>query len=228
MFAKGNYDEAISLFSASLKIRPKDPETLIYLNNAKIAQKKYYTIAVCAPIGYDVDAAQEILQGIAQAQTLVNQRGGINGILLKVQIVNDDNNPDIAQQIVRRLGQTREIVGVVGHYSSDVNLATIKIYQSAQLVTISPISTSVKLSNLSPYFFRTVPSDYFAAKALAEHMLSYLKKRDVAVFYSSKNNYSQSLKSEFITSVTLGGGRVVSIFDLSNPNFSASDSFQLD
>ena len=225
-FANGNYDEAASLFSASLKILPNDPEALIYLNNAQIGQEKSYSIAVSTPIGYDINAAEEILRGVAQAQTLFNQRGKIDGVPLKVQIVNDDNFPDTAQQVVTILTQNPEILGVVGHYSSDVNLATVKIYQSAQLVTISPISTSVKLSNLSPYFFRTVPSDYFAAKALAEYMLSYLKKRDVAVFYSSKNNYSQSLKSEFITSVTLGGGRVVSIFDLSNPNFSASDSFQ--
>ena len=138
--------------------------------------------------------------------------GGIDGIPLKVQIINDDNNP--------------EILGVVGHYASDVTLATAKIYHSAQLVVISPISTSVKLSTLSPYLFRTVPSDYIAARALAAYMLEDLKKRNVAVFYSSQSNYSESLKSEFIAAVSLGGGRIVSTFDLSDANFSAADSFK--
>ena len=224
-FAKGNYDEAVSLLSSSLKTLANDPEALIYLNNARIGQEKSYSIAVAVPIGSNVNAAQEILRGVAQAQTQVNQGGGINGIPLKVHISNDDNRPEIAQQVATTLSQNPEILGVVGHYASDVSLATSKIYQSGQLVTISPVSTSVKLSNLSPYLFRTVPSDYIAARALAEYMLEELNQ-NVAVFYSSQSNYSKSLKSEFIAAVSLGGGRVVNTFDLSDANFSVADRLE--
>ena len=49
------------------------------------------------PIGSDVNAAQEILRSVAQAQTLLNQEGGFDGIPFKVQIIKDDNNPEIAQ-----------------------------------------------------------------------------------------------------------------------------------
>ena len=225
-FAQGNYDEAVSLLSASLKTVANDPEALIYLNNARIAQEKSYGIAVSIPIGSDVNAAQEILRGVAQAQTLLNQEGGFDGIPLKVKIINDDNNSEIAQQVAKTLSQKQEILGVVGHYASDVTLATAKIYQSAQLVSISPISTSVKLSNLSPYLFRTVPSDYLAGRSLAEYMLEKSNQKNVAVFYNSQSNYSESLKSEFIAAVTLGGGRVVNTFDLYDANFSATDSFK--
>ena len=225
-FAQGNYDEAVSLLSASLNTLANDPEALIYLNNARIGGEKSYSIAVSIPIGTNVNAAQEILRGVAQAQNQVNQAGGIDGIPLKVQIINDDNNPEIGKQVAKTLSQNQEILGVVGHYASDVTLATAKIYQSAQLVAISPISTSVKLSNLSPYLFRTVPSDYMAARALAEYMLHKLNQQNVAVFYSSQSNYSESLKSEFITAVSLGGGQVVTTFDLSDANFSAADSLK--
>lgn len=225
-FARGDYEKARLLWLASLKNLANDPETLIYLNNARIGSKKSYNIAVSVPIGSDVNASQEILRGVAQAQDRVNQSGGINGIPLKVQIIDDDNNPKIAQQIAKNLGQNPEILGVVGHYASDVTLATAKIYQSNRLVLISPVSTSVELSNYSPYLFRTVPSDYIAARALVKYMFEELKQENVAVFYNSQSNYSVSLQSEFITAVALGGGRVVSTFDLSDPNFSAADSFQ--
>lgn len=225
-FAKGNYDEAVSLFSASLKAMANDPEALIYLNNARIGAEKSYSIAVSVPIGSDVNAAREILRGVAQAQDRLNQTGGIDRIPLKVQIINDDNEPQIAQQVAQTLSQDREVLGVVGHYASDVTLATAKIYQSGQLVAISPISTSVKLSNLSPYLFRTVPSDYLAGRGLAQYMLEKLKQKKVAVFYNSQSNYSESLKSEFMAAVSLGGGQIVSTFDLSDANFSAANSFQ--
>ena len=225
-FAQGNYDEAVSLFSASLKTLPNDPEALIYLNNAQIGQEKSHRIAVSIPIGSSVNAAEEILRGVAQAQTMVNERGGIDGIPLKVQIINDDDNPEVAKQVAKTLSQNPEILGVLGHYASDVTLATAPIYQSGQLVSISPTSTSVKLSNISPYLFRATPSDYIAARALAEYMLEALKQKNVAVFYSSQSNYSESLKSEFIAAVSLGGGRIISTFDLSDANFSAADSLK--
>ena len=223
-FARGNYRQATSLFTKSLNIDANDPEALIYLNNAYIGQRNSYSIAVPVPISSDVNAAREILRGVAQAQQLLNQKGGFNGVPLKVQIVNDDNNPEVARQVATVLSQNSDILGVVGHYASDVTLATAEIYRSHQLVTISPISTSVELSNLSPYLFRTVPSDLVAARALAEYMLNSFKQKNVAVFYSSRSNYSQSLKSEFIAAVALEGGRVTDTFDLSEANFSAADS----
>ena len=225
-FAGGEYDRAKSLFQKSLQTKPNDPEALIYLNNATIGKQKAYTIAIPIPLGSNVDAAQEILRGVAQAQNQLNQQGGIKGIPLKVIMVNDDDKPEIAKQVASKLSKNPQILGVVGHYASDVTLATAKIYESGQLTAISPISTSVKLSNFSPYVFRTVPSDYIAARALAEYMLKALKKKNVAIFYSSQSNYSQSLKSEFATAVALGGGQVVHEFDLSRADFSAADSLR--
>ena len=224
--AQGNYGKSVSLFSRSLKTLPNDPETLIYLNNARIGRGKSHSIAASVPIGSNVNAAQEILRGIAQAQDRVNQEGGIGGIPLKVQIVDDGDRPKVAQQVASSLSHNQEILGVLGHYASDVTLAAAKIYQSAQLVAISPTSTSVKLSNSSPYLFRATPSDYMAARALAEYMLNRLEQKNVAVFYSSQSNYSKSLKSEFTAAVSLGGGRIVREYDLSDANFSAADSLE--
>ena len=225
-FAAGNYNKAEFLFEESLLNYANDPESLIYLNNARIAQQEAHSIAVSIPLGSNLNAAQEILRGVAQAQHQINQQGGINGTLLKVLIVNDDDNPDIAKQVATKLSKNPQILGLVGHYASDVTLATAKIYESGQLTAISPISTSVKLSNFSPYVFRTVPSDYIAARALAEYMLEKLTKKKVAIFYSSQSNYSKSLKSEFATAVSLGGGRVVQEFNLASPDFSAAQSLR--
>ena len=224
-FARGNYYQAASLLAASLKIKANDPESLIYLNNARIGLAKSYSIAVSVPIGSDVNAAQEILRGVAQAQDSINQAGGINQLPLKVQIIDDDNDPEIAKKIANQLAQDRNILAVVGHYASDVTLASAPIYEAEKLVAISPISTSIKLSNFSSYLFRTVPSDYIAGRALAEYMRSNLQQKKVAIFYNSQSNYSESLKSEFATAVSLGGAEVTDTFDLSDANFNAGDRF---
>ncbi len=224
--SRGEYQNAADLFTTSLKTEPNDPEALIYLNNARIGRDKSYTIAVSIPIGSDANAAKEILRGVAQAQNRINEAGGIDNLPLQVQIINDDNDPATAKQIAQSLGKDKTVLGVVGHYASDVTLATVPVYDANKLVAISPISTSIELSDRSPYVFRTVPSDYLAARGLADYMLSSLQQQKVAVFYNSKSNYSQSLRSEFTAAVHLGGGEVVSSFDLSDPNFNVENTFK--
>ncbi|MEH1843736.1 MAG: ABC transporter substrate-binding protein [Nostoc sp.] len=223
--AAKSHDQAIANFTAALKSNRNDPEALIFLNNARISSKSY-TIMASVPIGTDPNTSLEILRGIAQAQNQVNSSGGVKGVPLRVGIANDDNNPAIAKQIATALVKNQEVLGVVGLYASDVTLAAGTVYDAGQLVAISPTSTSVKISNFSRYVFRTVPSDFMAARSLANYMVKTLQKKNAVVFFNSQSNYSQSLKSEFVSSVSLEGGQVSSEFDLSKVDFSAAKSVE--
>ncbi|MEG3857992.1 ABC transporter substrate-binding protein [Microcoleus sp. herbarium12] len=225
--ASGNYKAAISDLQASLKTNRNDPEALIYLNNARTGNQKSYTIAAAVPIGADINGAQEILRGVAQAQNEINQSGGISGTPLKVLIANDDDKAEIASQIASAIANNSEVLGVIGHFSSDATLAASKIYQQNQLVAISPISTSVQLSGIGSNIFRTVPSDRFAASSLGRYMLTKIQKKKAAVFFNSASNYSKSLKNEFTTALYGDGGQVVSEFDFAKGNFNAADSFKI-
>jgi branched-chain amino acid transport system substrate-binding protein len=224
--AAGSYEKAIANLTTAIKQKPNDPEALIFLNNARIGSAKSYTIATSLPIGSDLNTSLEILRGIAQAQNEINTSGGIKGVRLKVAIANDDDNPEISQQIATTLVKNQEVLGVVGPNTSDTTLAAGTVYTSGKLVAITPTSTSVKISNFSHYVFRTVPSDFIAARSLANYMVNKLQKKNAAVFFNSQSNYSQSLKSEFVSSVSLEGGQVSNEFDLSQANFSAARSVE--
>lgn len=219
--ANQNYDQAVKNFQSSLQLNKNDPETLIYLNNARIGNQKSYTIAVAVPIGTDIDGSQEILRGIAQVQNNLNLNGGINNVPLKIVIANDDNNAEISTNLAQQFAKNSDILGVVGHWASDVTITTAPVYESSKLVAISPISTSVKLSSIGKYIFRTVPSDRFAGSALSRYQLAQLKKKKTAIFYNSQSNYSKSLKDEFTTALYSDGGEVVAEFDFTQPNFNA-------
>ena len=223
--AAKNYNKAIANFTAALKSNRNDPEALIFLNNARIGSKSY-TIVASVPFGTDPNISLEILRGIAQAQNQINRSGGVKGVPLKVGIANDDDKPEISKQIASSLVSNSEVLGVVGPNTSDSTLAAGTIYNSGQLVAISPTSTSVKISNFSHYVFRTVPSDFMAARSLANYMVKTLQKKNAVVFFNSQSNYSQSLKSEFVSSVSLEGGQVSSEFDLSKVDFSAAKSLE--
>ncbi|MBE9079249.1 ABC transporter substrate-binding protein [Romeria aff. gracilis LEGE 07310] len=217
-YADSRYSLATDLFEALLGTQRNDPEALIYLNNARIGERRAYTFAVAAPLKESTNPALEILRGMAQVQDEVNRAGGIAGIPLKVLIVNDDNNPIIARQLAHTLTSDPSILAVIGHFSSDTTLAAAPVYQQKELPMVSPTSTSVEISSLGDYIFRTAPSDRFAASALASYQLETLHHRKAAIFYNSESNYSQSLKHEFTKALYSDGGEVVSEFDLTQLN----------
>jgi branched-chain amino acid transport system substrate-binding protein len=224
--AAKNPGAAIPLLESALSRDRNAPETLIYLNNARIGTEKSYTIAVPLPITTDLPGSAELLRGVAQAQDQINRAGGVNGTKIKIVIANDDNSPAIAQQIANQWVKDSAVVGVVGHYASDVTLEAGKVYNDGKLVCISPISTTVKLSGFSKYVFRSVPSDYVAGRALADYGLKTLKQRNFAVFFNSQSGYSRSLKEEFATAISLGGGQMSTEFDLSRPDFNAAQAVE--
>ncbi len=224
--AAGDYTRATAALEAARESDRSDPETLIYLNNARIGSAKSYTIATAAPLGDTFGSALEILRGVAKAQDDINQAGGINGVRLKVEIANDDNKRDTAQQIAKVLVNQPEVLGVVGHGTSDSTLAAASVYQENQLVLVSPLSSAVQLSNVGSYVFRTMPSDRLTAKALSNYMLNTLKQRKVIVFFNSASTYSTSLKTEFKNALFYNGVELMDEFDLSRPDFDAYESVE--
>ncbi|MCY7323745.1 MAG: bifunctional serine/threonine-protein kinase/ABC transporter substrate-binding protein, partial [Phormidesmis sp. CAN_BIN36] len=218
--AAGNLQQAVTLLEKARRANVADPETLIYLNNARIGQQKSYTIGVVVPLSTQPGSSAEVLQGVAQAQNQVNQTGGINGVRLKVTIATDNSSPEVAKQVAKAFVEDATILGVIGHGTSDTTLAAGTIYQSGELVAVSPVSSAVALSGFSPYVFRTMPSDQLPAKQLGNYMVAQLKKRKAVVFFNSASAYSNSLKDEFSKALFYGDrGHVIDAIELRKPVF---------
>jgi eukaryotic-like serine/threonine-protein kinase len=221
-----NFAEAARLFATAFKEEP-DPETLIYLNNAKIQIQfpagKIYTIAVAIPLERRTTTGLEILRGAAQAQTEALK----NGQPLRI-IIADDNNRDEsragnnARTVAQKLVKYRDLLAVLGHYSSEATKQALPIYSQAGVVLISATSTSNNLNN--PFFFRTIPSDRIAAQRMAQYVFSELKQRQAAIFYSEDSEYAKSLAGAFREAAKSLNGNVIkhqSIFNLASDRFDA-------
>ncbi|MFK8182002.1 MAG: ABC transporter substrate-binding protein [Phormidesmis sp.] len=225
--ADGDYATAETEFTAALAEKKNDPESLIYLNNAKIAEAEAHTVAVAIPANKEfLGPALEIMRGVAQAQSEINAAGGINGVPLKVLMAGDTGTAANSFETASDLVANEDVLGVVGHYSSDMTLAAAEAYESGKLSVISPTSTAEKISEAGEYVFRTVPSDRLAAAALARYVLNTLKKTKAAVFYTADSAYSRSVQSEFTTELLSNGGEVVADFNVTEAGFSAGQALQ--
>ncbi|MEL6384542.1 MAG: ABC transporter substrate-binding protein, partial [Cyanobacteria bacterium J06626_18] len=222
--AAGNSEQAVDLLEAAIREDRNDPEALIYLNNAQIGDAEAYTIAIAAPIASALNPALEILRGVAQAQTEINEAGGMDGVLLRVVIADDGETAETATQLAQQFVEREDVLAVVGHFSSGTTIETAPIYTEGELLLISPTSTSVQISGMSDYVFRTAPSDRFAATSLARYMLEDLQEQTVGIFFNSESSYSTSLKDEFTTAVFSDGGQVLAEFDLMDASFDAEQA----
>lgn len=223
VYAQGNYANAVQLFQTALQTTPNDPETLIYLNNAKAsltANPVSLAVTVSMPVDTDTNGAKELLRGAAQAQQEFNAAGHA----LKMLIVDDDGDPAIATEVAQALTAKSEILGVIGHFSSDTSLAAAKVYEAQGLVMISPTATSVNLSTAGDFIFRTVPSDRFAGNSLADYLLTRRKVKNIAIFYNGSSDYSKSLNDSLTTDLFAQGGTVVATIDVNQPAFNGAQA----
>lgn len=172
-FKKQDYQNAIAYFSQSLQQNKNDPETVIYLNNARaLMQGNYDCIGVSVPIGSNREIAAEILRGVATFQDKLNtQKMGRDRRSLVIEIANDDNNPAIAQEIAKYFVKETAIQAVIGHNASDASVAAAPIYQKGGLVMLSPTSFSDRLITLGDHIFRMVP-----LSSLTDKLANYIVK----------------------------------------------------
>lgn len=256
-FADLNYPEALKLLKQSWREDRKDPETLIYINNAllKSINAEYYTIAIVVPVRrnqdgsiFNANLAEELLRGIAQAQTEVNlslitpnssnkdfpgqellETKPLKRKGLRVIIADDGNIKSYAVKRANSLVAQPDILAVIGHYTSDMTVETVDIYNQNKLVAISPGSTTEELTRKPrKFFFRTAPTTSIEAEALVNQLISVDQKK-VAVFYNPNSPFSASLWEEFKKQFEALGGttfRINNYYDLSKNNFNAPAAIQ--
>ena len=223
-FAKGDYKEAIQKFQASLQQNRNDPETVIYLNNARASNGSSLKIAVSVPIGSNPNIAQEILRGVAQAQDQINTSGGINGAQLQVEIINDDNNSEVVKEVAKALAKDANILAVIGHNASNASLEAAPIYQQEKLVMVTPTSQANNLSGFGSYIFRTVPNISLMATRLADYVVK-TGKTNIAICSDSQAPDSISFKDEFVAALSAAGGKFVpTVCDFSTPSFNPNNA----
>lgn len=224
-FGDRDYEKAIELFNASLKLNRNDPESLIYLNNAMAATRgNPIVISAIVPIGGNLNIAKEILRGVAQAQQELNQKGGVGNKLIQVKIANDENNPEIAKLIATNWVKDRKILAVIGHNASDATIAAAPIYQKGGLVLISPTSTARELSGIGNFIFRTTPSVRVTAETLAQYTVKTARKSKIAICSDSTDKASMSFQEEFIWTATSAGAQLAATTcDFSKADFNAAE-----
>lgn len=143
--ASKDYPRAIHFLNQAWAAQ-KDPETLIMLENAKLADRKLpiKSIAVTIPGSGStpLDIPTSMLKAVSFAQQQWNADPN-HTWKLEVVLVDDRNNKNKVRGLAANLLE-RGIIAGIGSYSSEVTLAAKDIYNFNRTVLISSTSTSTQ------------------------------------------------------------------------------------
>lgn len=194
-FRNKDTGHAADEFKKAFEIYP-DPETLIYQNNADAESQQHIQIAVSVPISQNLDIAEEILRGVAQAQDEINQSDQlINGKWLQIGIADDKNDPKFAEaKIAPEAVNNPNILAVVGHNASIVSQAAARIYNQGELVMITPTSYAMTASYY--YGFKVVSNVNILANQLNKYY-GETKLNKLFICYDEDENVSKIFNSYF-------------------------------
>lgn len=179
------------------------------------------TIAVSGDVkeasGVSMQAAAEL------AASQINARGGIGGRHLDIRFLPDSGDPNVAVRVARRLVDDASVVAVVGHVTSGITQAAMGVYGSGRnpLPVVSPTASSPDLSGVSPYFFRTCPTDLAHGPALARFARNTLHASRVGVLFEN-DDYGRGMKRAFSREFRQLGGTIVS----EDPFFATTPSLE--
>jgi ABC-type branched-subunit amino acid transport system substrate-binding protein len=202
-FQQEKFSEASQYFQNYLDANKNDPEARIYLNNAKAAlTKKPLKIAAAVPIIDDPlnpsnALAEQILRGFAHVQYNLNQKNGINGRLLFIEIASYFRSSGKIKQVADAIVSKEDILGIFGYYTSDNMLEAAPSYDG-KIAVISPTSTAVRDADfrLNNYVFRASPDNSAGAGKLVEYMVRQNLKK-IAIFYQPSDKYTTSFIKVF-------------------------------
>lgn len=156
-------------------------------------------IGVALPLsGKSTPRGQEILNAVLMAVDDVNRYGGVKGHKVEVEIQDDRDTPVQGRQAAQAL-IAKQVLGVVGHYSSDVTLSVLPLYSSAKTALVSPSVSLSRIPSEGSIFFRTLGSNVQQAGAAAGFIHSSGFRR-VAIVHNA-SLYGQDLSECLITSL---------------------------
>jgi len=150
-------------------------------------------IATAGPMtGKYASFGEQMLRGARQAVKDINEAGGVLGKKLKLEIGDDQCDPKQAVAVANLL-VNRGVKFVAGHFCSGSSIPASEVYQSENILMISPASTSPRLTERGmSNVFRVCGRDDQQGQVAGDFLADKFKDERIAVVHD-KQAYSQGL-----------------------------------
>lgn len=159
------------------------------------------------PLSGDVASAGErIKNGLLLALDEVNNEG-VETKKIEIVLEDDQNQPALAARNMKKFVEIDNVVSVIGSAASSCSLAMVPFASKKEVVMLSPISSSLLLSEKGgEYFFRICPADDAQAK-IAGKWLIEKQVKSLAIIHVN-NDWGKPLAESVKSMIEKNAGNV--------------------
>lgn len=147
----------------------------------------------------------------------VNANGGILGRTIELVNQDDQCKPEMATSAATRLVSDK-VDAVVGPICSGATVASLPLFQNANIIAVSPTATTPALteSGKNPLFMRTVAKDNAQAQLTSQFLLNDLKAKKVAYLHDN-GDYGKGF-ADYNRELMEKGGAETVLFEAVTPD----------
>ena len=180
--------------------------------NRQPDQGEVYVYVAVPLSGFQANGGQTVLGGVRLAAEEINRSGGLRGYRVVVRPLDDESDSDVAvaqvDSIRQAISSGDTVLGVIGHLNSGQTLAAMALYQTMDLVVITPTASEQSLTAQGyTNFFRVNANDAVQAAVAAGFLVNDLSARSVAVIHND-TEYGQGLATSLIKELESRGASV--------------------
>ncbi len=163
--------------------------------------------------------------GAMLAVETINNQGGINGRKLELLAEDDQDSPDIAVKVDRKLIKNGAIA-IIGHISSTVTLKAVT--ENPDILYISPTASSTVFTDKDDLFFR-IQSDYVSqAKEIGNFIA---KRKNIKKFLIAYDNTNPVYTVPFVNIIKTNfnsGDKQIQTYGFAANTYAMSDEIAKD
>lgn len=139
-------------------------------------------IAVAAPMtGDNAEYGKGFLNAAQLKADEWNADGGVLGKQVEIVAFDDKNSSEEAASIAQKIVSQKDIVGVIGHFSSGVCMTAAPVYQENKIIEISPSASHPDYSGIGDYIFRNNTIINVEAAAGLDIAINDLGKKNIGI-----------------------------------------------
>ncbi|MEQ8190642.1 MAG: bifunctional serine/threonine-protein kinase/ABC transporter substrate-binding protein [Candidatus Eremiobacterota bacterium] len=185
----GKFSEAIGLINESLKVSPGDPEAMIIKSNIDLAiqgnDKFSLGLIVSGKGKYNFDG-EAMMKGAFLAQKEINSNLGVRGKMLKLDIINDFSDVNLAFNNMSLI-KSENLTAVIGPDDYIVDMSVAPLFRSSGLLQFTPCLSMNQKDR--PFTFGLAPDRKSELKAIYNLIYKKLNKKKIAAIYDIQNPY---------------------------------------
>ena len=172
--------------------------------------------------GSNADLGVQGRNGAILAVESVNESGGINGRPIELIVRDDGGTPAGAKAADSALIEAK-VVAIIGHMTSGQSMAALPVTEKADMLMLSPTTSTSLLTGIDDHFLRIQPAITAAAGKLAGIAKSQYRTERIVVIADQDNlAYSDAFRKAFVDAFEkTGGHRSENLFfsSSSHPDF---------